>query len=458
MFKKQKVKSSTRKKGKDNKVKLELTNKQIEVIFHTLIERFHDDVTGLYTRDLFLLQAEDIIKASPITKQYGILAYNLHDFRTTNALYGEEKCNELLKFIASKLQSLYEKEPLIGCFGGDHFVVLIESSNKKKRNIQYHPERIMKSSPIPNQILKVGLYAPIDKNQPVVLSCARAFSSINKIKDQYNVCYAEYDESSLEEEKKVHELEENMESALKNGEFHVFYQPKHATRSEYLAGAEALVRWKRPDGTLISPNDFIPIFEKNGFITELDLYILDRVCRDQKRWLNENLEIVPVSVNFSRKDFMDEELVEKQIQIVDSYGIDHKYIHYEVTETECEIKIEDLIKLLKRLKSENFYIEMDDFGSGYSSLGALSDLPIDVIKIDKKLIDKIEKDDAIVLGIIYIGKRRELKIVAEGVENRSQLEILRNNSCDLIQGFYFSEPISVDGFENYLKSYQGKIE
>lgn len=446
-------KSSTQ---KNEKTKLD--QKQIELFFRFLVKQLRNEITGLPTREVFLLKAKHIIKKSPITKQYGILAFNLHGFRTTNALYGEKKCNELLEFIANKLKSLYEKEPLIGHFGGDRFVVLIEITTKKKRQIQHHPDRIMNSAPIPNQILKVGMYAPIDKKQLVVVNCERAFSAINKIKDLYDVCFAEYDEKSLEEEKKVHELEENMESALKNGEFHVYYQPKHVTKSENLAGAEALVRWKRPDGTIIPPNSFIPLFEKNGFITELDLYILDRVCKDQKRWTDKNFKIVPVSVNFSRKDFMDEELIEKQIQIVDSYGIDHKYIHFEVTESQCEIKIEELIKLLRKLKRENFHIEMDDFGAGYSSLGALCELPVDIIKLDKKLIDKIEKNDVIVSGIITIAHQLKLIVVAEGVETNSQLAKLKYNSCDLIQGYYFSEPKNVEDFERYLENHQKKIE
>lgn len=463
MFKKLKTKlnNSTQKKITDNKTqitKIKFTNEEIEFLLRTLIDQLHDDVTGLPTKDVFLLRAKHIIKTSPKTKKYGILAFNLHDFRTANALYGEKKCNELLIFIANKLKSIYEKEPLIGSYGGDQFVVLFEPSNKKQRNFKYDPEKIIKDAPIPNQILKVGMYAPIDKNQQLVVNCARAFSAINKIKDQYNVHFAEYDEKSLEEERKVHELEANMESALKNGEFHVYYQPKHATNSEYLAGAEALVRWKRSDGTIIPPDSFIPLFEKNGFITELDLYILDKVCKDQKRWLDKKLNIVPVSVNFSRKDFMDDELIDKQIQIVNKYNIDHKYIHFEVTESQCEIKLEDLVKLLKKLKNDDFQIEMDDFGAGYSSLGALCDLPIDVIKLDKKLIDKIEKNDVIVSGIIAIARNLELKVVAEGVETNSQLAKLKENLCNMIQGYYFSKPITADEFERYLENYQKKIE
>ncbi|MCQ2241676.1 GGDEF domain-containing phosphodiesterase [Treponema sp.] len=443
---------------KKKEKKVEFIKKNYELVAEVFPNVFHDEVTGLLNKDSFLMQASDLLNKNKL-KKYGILAFNIYNFRTANVLYGEQKCNNLLKHVAERLKELFKDEPFICCYGGDQFVVLFEYSNKKIRNFVHYPQRILNSSaPIPNQKIKMGVYAPIDTSNRLVVNCARAFKAINNIKDRYDVDYAYFDDELIQKEKKQTLLEGSMEKSLKNGDFKVYYQPKHVAKNGNLAGAEALVRWDLPGAGMISPDDFIPLFEKNGFIKELDLYVLEKVCEDLVSWKAKGLDIVPISVNFSRQDYSDDQILDKQIQIVNASGIERKYIHFEVTESKCGVDIESLIKKLKKTQQADFKIEMDDFGTGYSSLGALHKFPLDVIKLDKSLIDAVVENDIIVAGMINIAHNLGLNVVAEGVENPEQLNILKSATCDIIQGYHFSKPLKEQDFENYLGMYKNKTE
>ena len=415
-----------------------------------IMELERDPLTGLLTRQAFLRKAEIVRKENP-QKPYYVIACDFDNFKSSNSLYGEEKCNEFLAFVGEKLKENLPNT-IIGRFGGDQFILFDEFQNevdlKRLRNIR---KAILDNAPIPHQVPKIGIYAPIDFDLPLLICCDRAFLSIRSIKGVYKKDVAFYEESLQQQLLDEQRIIESMERGFEEEQFRIFYQPKHEAVTGSIAGAEALVRWEHPEYGFLSPGQFIPIFERNGFISKLDLYILSRVCMDIKHWQEDGLPIVPVSVNISRRDFMEPGYVEREIQIVDNYGIDHSLLHMEVTESLYSDNTELIISQVRKFQDAGFLIEMDDFGAGYSSLGALASFPLNVIKLDISFVKNIKANEIVIENVIKMAHRMGLLTVAEGAESLEQYKTLKSLGCDFIQGFYFSKPLSSKNYEAYLK-------
>ena len=249
-------------------------------------------------------------------------------------------------------------------------------------------------------------------------------------------------------------VEDDLDRALANKEFQVYLQPKIQTSEETLAGAEALVRWIHPQDGFIPPNKFIPILEKNGFITKLDDYMLEEVAALQARWITEGRKIVPISVNISRAHFTRTDLAEHICAIVDKYNTPHDVIELELTESAFFDDKNLLLNTVKQLRQAGFSVSMDDFGAGYSSLNSLKELQIDVLKIDADFFrgaDAQERGLLIVSEVIDLAKKLDMKIVAEGIESREQVDFLTEQQCDLIQGYFFAKPMPVTEFVEKYK-------
>ena len=414
-----------------------------------IIELERDELTGLYTRQAFLHKAEEIRSCSP-GRNFCIIAFDFDNFKSTNTLYGEKKCNEFLSYTA---HALMEKVPygISGRFGGDQYILFFTYREKVDIELLEKIRRsILDSAPIPHQIVKIGVYAPIDPETSMVLCCDRAFFAIRGIKGIYGKDIAFFESTLLQQLLDEQRIIETMEQGLHNGEFHVFYQPKHESVSGKIAGAEALVRWKHPEYGFLSPKQFIPLFERNGFISRLDCYILEQVCKDIKRWQTNGFPIVPVSVNISRHDFLEPGCLEHQYDIIEQYQIDHDYLHMEVTESLYSENTELIISKVKQTQNMGFLIEMDDFGSGYSSLGMLSRFPLDILKLDISFVQNIKDNHIVIENIIKMAHNMGLLTVAEGAESNEQFRTLRSLGCDFIQGYYFSKPLSTIDFEDYL--------
>lgn len=267
--------------------------------------------------------------------------------------------------------------------------------------------------------------------------------------EQYYAFYDEVNRVKLQQEK---QLEEHFPTSLEKGEFEVWYQPKYSADDGTVVGSEALVRWRKENGEMISPGKFIPLFEKNGMIMKLDEYMFRSVCKQQKQWLDENKKIYPVSINISRASLYYADVLQRYSEIIREYNIDSKYIQLEVTETVMEGKT-DICELLNQFRQMGIEILMDDFGTGYSSLATLSTQCFDTLKLDKSLIDHIgDKDgETLLYHVIRMGQQLGLHITAEGVEQQRQVEFLQRLKCDDIQGFYFSKPLPTADFEAMLE-------
>ncbi|MBO4241754.1 MAG: EAL domain-containing protein, partial [Clostridiales bacterium] len=253
-----------------------------------------------------------------------------------------------------------------------------------------------------------------------------------------------FDEKLVEDQKWIDSVHESQEKAVENEEFKVYYQPKYDPRTDELRGAEALIRWISPEFGFVPPGKFIPIFEQNGFITEIDHYMLRHVAKDQKKWLDEGYECVPVSVNISRAHFIENDLADQIRKIVENEGCPTSLIEIELTESAFFDDKKAMLNTISKLQSFGFAVSMDDFGSGYSSLNSLKDLPLDVLKLDSGFFRDISTDgrgEIVVSEAIRLAKNLNMKIVAEGVEVKEQVDFLASEGCDMIQGYYYAKPM-----------------
>ncbi|MGN1405769.1 MAG: EAL domain-containing protein, partial [Erysipelotrichaceae bacterium] len=280
--------------------------------------------------------------------------------------------------------------------------------------------------------------------------CDKALMALNSIKHNYSRSLARYSGPVSQKQLRARTYERRFWKSLESGEFVVWFQPKYDSCSEKIAGAEALVRWF-VDGRMIPPGEFLDIFEEDGLISELDAYVFKQVCAQQRTWLEQGNQILPVSVNISRCSLFSNNVVDKYRSIITQYDIDPALVPIEITES-AAINSQNIKPIADKFAQAGFVLHMDDFGSGNSSLNGLNILHFDVVKLDKSLIDFIgDKNGELILTYtIALGKELGLHLVAEGVENYNQLQFLKNNGCDEIQGYYFSKPLPLNEFEKKI--------
>lgn len=279
-----------------------------------------------------------------------------------------------------------------------------------------------------------------------------AGSARASIPDENSNGVAIFDRTLLEAQLWEHKVEERMQSALENEEFVVYLQPKYNPVNDELAGAEALVRWINEEDGFIPPGRFIPIFEKDGFIPKLDDYMISHVAKLQAEWMSEGRRLVPVSVNVSRAHFATPRLAEHICRLVDIYGVPHQFIEIELTESAFFDDKAILLNTVNELKASGFKVSMDDFGAGYSSLNSLKDLPLDVLKLDADFFrgGEAERGEIVVSEAIQLAKKLDMKIVAEGVEKKDQVDFLASHGCDMIQGYYYAKPMPADEYKERM--------
>ena len=292
----------------------------------------------------------------------------------------------------------------------------------------------------------MGIYDILDNNLDVRNIIARATLAAKQCKGQYMIHEARYTEELRAKIIREQNIINEMEHALETGEFVVYFQPKYELDHCRPSGAEALVRWIRKDGTMIYPDRFIPVFEKNGFCAQLDLHMVELVCQMQRKWLDMGKEIVPISVNQSKLLFYQEDYIERLCEITDRYGISRKYIVLEILEGLAAENLDDLNHTIFRLKELGFQISMDDFGSGYSSLRMLLQYPSSIIKLDRSLVREMAQSTAkmhFIQSIVFACHQFGKTVCMEGVESAEQNEMIRNTGCDMIQGYYHYRPMEL---------------
>lgn len=418
----------------------------------------NDHLTQVYSREFFYRRAMARMNEHP-EASYCVIYTDIDDFKMINARYGTRIGDELLKYLAGIFNGWAGEDGVCGRIGGDTFAILLKdwpTLTQEQVGKLYH--KIFADAPVKGFQVKCGIYPVTDLSLKASDMCDRAKIAVDSIKKKYGQYYAVYNDSMRQKAIREHLLAGRMEEALKNGEFVVYLQPKHCTDSGAVSGAEALVRWNHPELGFLSPGEFVPLFERSGFIAKLDYFVWSRVCGILSYWIDRGINPIPISVNASRADFVSPELAEKIESLVDSYGLPHELLHVEVTESTYTDNPGQMIAAVSKLRDMGFLIEMDDFGSGYSSLNMLSELPIDILKLDMRFMqtnnDRIKGGKRNILSFTMgLSKWLQLATVAESVETEEEYELLKAMGCNMIQGYFFAKPMPVDEFEEYMKAH-----
>jgi diguanylate cyclase (GGDEF)-like protein len=413
-----------------------------------------DPITSLGNEVLFKEKGALYLQ-SPSDNKY-IVSIDIDKFKALNNIYGYDLCNKILNSLGEKLVNTFPKDNITCRISADIFVSMFSYSGKIDNLIDKLLRQSSKVKIDDSDIsinLSIGIYQVTNNDKDINKVLDKAYMARAKTKGLYDVNYYIYDdllENNLLEEQQI---ESSMHDALKNEEFKIVYQPKTFTNSEKLAGAEALVRWYK-NGEIIPPSKFIPLFEKNKFIIKLDLYIFEHVCKDMASW-KEKYNFVPtVSINVSKEHFVEENFIDKYVEITDKYNVDRSKIDLEITESATIDENIDTLKILNNIKAKGFLISIDDFGTGYSSLSMIQSMPFDILKIDKVFVDQanLDSNQNIINYIMLIAEHLGVETIVEGVETKEQVDLIRKINCDIIQGYYYSKPLPKEEFENYFNA------
>lgn len=414
---------------------------------------YMDPITNLGNYNSYLLRVKEKLKKN--TKKTMIIL-DIDKFKTFNKKYGHVKGNELLKRVGEEIKHAIRKTDIVCRLTNDVFGIFLVGEvdvEKITERLNNKISRIHIGDVWYNLRISMGVYI-CDKDEKDVQSIIdRAIMAHDSIKGKYHVPYGVFTEEFEQKMIRESEIENMMEEAIKNKEFEVYYQPQMNTQTGKMEGAEALVRWEK-DGNMISPSEFIPIFEKNYFIIKLEKFVYEKVCENLQEIKTNFKEIPKISVNISKESLLENDFLEQYMKMTEQYGISPNDIEIEITERTTVDNNTDMKEILEKIKEKGFSIAIDDFGTGYSSLNMLEMLPIDMIKIDKSFIDRIgEKNETInLLEIIFlISKKLNLKTVAEGVEKSEQVSYLKKENCDFIQGYFYAKPLDFDAFKKYIK-------
>ncbi len=416
---------------------------------------FHDTQLGMYNLNFFMKHA-GMLLAEGVVEQYGVCYFNLKHFSVVNQRFGRDKGTRIMVEYIEQLEELLEDTELVCRIGGDNFIVLFR---KEKLDLII---RHMKGLEIDTEdegesafVSAVSGYYMADKtvHYPSDLM-DRANVAMNVAKNSKTTDRVFYDDALLALSNERKQIETLFPDAIRNEEFKVYYQPKVFMKDYKLKGAEALCRWYH-EGEVVAPDKFIPVLEQSKDICDLDFYMLDHVCADIRRWLDEGRRVVKVSVNLSRCHLGNSHLLQNILDTIDRYNVPHEYIEIELTETTTDVSFNDLKDMVNGLREHGISTSVDDFGVGYSSFNLIREIPWNVIKIDKSFLhdegDELSgKNRAMLKYVIAIAQEMGMVTICEGVETIEQIRLLKEYGCFMAQGFYFDRPMPREQFEEKL--------
>lgn len=437
--------------NRKNQIRLK---KQEEIL--RSIER--DDLTGVLTRQAFYHHVRSYLDTHS-TQKLEMILFDLDNFSIVNDMMGVKAGDRLLSDIGHEIlnyQAFTTDIPIVGHLEADHFAALHDPKKQSAEDTFVYIKKWMSDYENKYHVnCRLGVYSIEDKSIEPAVMCDRALLAVRSTKGNFTVRFARYDDSIRKKLLEEQALTEEMLPALKEGQFVVYYQPQVNYSAGAVIGAEALVRWAHPKKGLLAPGIFLPLFERNGLITQLDNYVWECACRQLAIWYKtDGADTVPVSVNISRMDIYGEDLCLRLTNLVDKYQIPRKLLHLEITESAYVGDSKRLIEIVKKLSEAGFSIEMDDFGSAYSSLNMLKDIAVDVLKLDMKFLSDTmysSRSGNILSSVVRMARWLKTPVIAEGVETKQQADYLLSIGCLYMQGYYFSKPIPLRKYEEYLK-------
>ena len=407
-------------------------------------------MTGLYDKDYFEQKAAEQLQADP-DEPYVMVCSDVRNFKLVNDVFGTRVGDTLLVKIAGRVREYARPKDVYGRIGGDKFAMVLPKSNFREEvfvNAQRGVDQLETDNHFPIDIY-VGVYEIVERDIPISVMCDRAFMAINTIKHQYKRRVAYYDDTMRRNAMEEQQMSGELDDAIRDGQFAMYLQPQMNAEGKVL-GAEALVRWIHPVKGLLMPGAFISLFERNGMIAKLDRHIWELACRQLRRWEDEGRKDLYISVNISPKDFYYMDVYQTLVGLAEQYQFSPKNLKLEITETAVAMNIDMLVELIGRLRDYGFVVEMDDFGSGYSSLNMLKDIKVDVLKVDMAFLGKTDDDERagkILRTVVDLSRQLSMPVIVEGVETVEQVDFLFSIGCDMFQGYYFAKPMKLERFE-----------
>ncbi len=425
---------------------------------------YYDPLTDMPNLAKLKLEMAEVLERDRQTA-YSIVVFDIENFKAINEMFGFEVGDRVLKAIKPFADSFGDQISIAARLGGDEFAMFGARSffDEMEVVVSAVPEFFDAIVPELTEYaasFTIGRYSIEPGETDVEDIMTKVNLAHTSAKNSKNVLVCDYDESFRKKIMVEAEITNKMKAAIDNKEFKVYLQPKFSTYEDKLVGAEALVRWIEADGNMIYPNDFIPLFEKNGFIVELDRYVLETVCQTLKKWMDDGMGHITISINCSRLNLENPFFVDGVVAIADKYGVPHECIEIELTESTTFSNEDMIVELFTDLRNNNFRISIDDFGAGYSSLGMLKNLHVDTLKMDRSFFvggKNARRDDMLIDSIVKMSHNLGMYVVAEGIETPEQVELLRSMNCDAVQGYVFDKPMPIPDFEakyrNDIQSY-----
>lgn len=414
-----------------------------------------DQLTGIFNKEAFYRRTKSILQENP-NINFSIVRLNIERFKIINDLFGHDFGNYVLKKFADTLKVFCDKLTAFCRLEADHFALCIPTERIKLSYYEQFSEALNNSLGINHKIVVgVGIYLINNIMLPIDQMCDRANLALQTIKGNYLKHFSYYDDTLRKSMLEENDIRNTMAEALQQHQFVIYLQPIHSISEDKTISAEVLVRWIHPEKGLITPGYFIPLFEKNGFISKLDYYVWEEACKYLKSRNDRNLNNISLSVNCSRMSMYNPNLCSEILALTQKYNIDPKLFRIEITESAYNDNPEQLLGTISELQDNGFMILMDDFGSGYSSLNTLKDIPVDTLKIDMAFLKDLETSErasSIIMSVVLMAKWIKIPTIAEGVETKAQLDFMRSIGCDRIQGYYYAKPMPFEDFERYTEN------
>lgn len=416
----------------------------------------YSTLTGIYNKKRFFEETRSVLDRNP-KEQFAFIRIDIEKFRLVNSFYGIQEGNKLLQFLASYIENVLEPYPskAFGHLEADIFGVCVPYERKQEL-IDFVEELAeqLRNYPLEFDLVPAcGIYLIVDKSISTNDMYDMASLAAQRCKGNCMSGYAFYSDSMSVTIIKEQVLTNSMRSALESGQFVPYIQPKYNLEESKMDGGEVLIRWIDPKRGMIAPNEFIPVFERNGFIVKLDYFVWESTCKLLRRWMDEGRELRPLSVNISRVSLYNPRLVEQICELTEKYGIPRKLLQLELTESAYTQNQTAIRELMAKFRENGFTVLMDDFGSGYSSLNVLKDIVVDILKIDMKFLSDAEekkRSEDILASVVEMSKKLNMPVIAEGVEKEEQVSFLKSIGCDYVQGYYFGKPMPVTDYEKLV--------
>ncbi len=457
------VSAATHKQTKSERLKQEL-EQNITIEKRIAEASYKDIVTGYGNYEKFKIDAQDILNNNPST-DYVMLYFNIKNFKYINETYGHSTGDRTLKAVSDVLHKYLQEGEVCARVISDTFIMLIHYKNQESfmdtfthiKNEIHDACKLIQDRFVVDFITGILIIDETMHSYTINRLVDRAMMAEKSVDLTMGISYAFYDDEYHKKVLNEAQIENSMHGALENKEFCAYVQPKYDIMTNGLIGGELLVRWMSPTKGFLEPASFIPSFEKNGFIYQIDCFMLEEACKSLRRYLDSDIYVMPFSVNLSRITLTQPDFLNNVQNIVEKYYIPHHYIEFEITESIFSENYSQMIDVLNQLKSLDFKINMDDFGTGYSSLTLLKDLPIDVIKLDHDFLSRSAAQDknaaCILKSIIDMAHTLDIRVVSEGIETPEQLEMLKSINCEIGQGFLFAKPMPIADYDKLIKNY-----